>query len=236
MHPQATDPAFAQAMDALAVESFAAYRNLVYETPGFVPLFRAITPIREISTLNIGSRPASRTSSERIEDLRAIPWVFSWSQCRILLPGWYGAGSAFDAWATTPERITLLQRMYREWPFFRTVLSNMGMVLAKSDLDIAARYLTLAPDQAFAQVAFARISHEHARAKYWVETLSELPLLGDNPALVRSIQNRFPYLDPLHSLQVSLLRQLRGGDDDARLVRVIQLTLNGVAAGLRNSG
>jgi phosphoenolpyruvate carboxylase len=232
----ATDPAFAAAMDELSAQSFAAYRGLVYETPGFVPLFRAITPIREISTLNIGSRPASRTTSERIEDLRAIPWVFSWSQCRILLPGWYGAGSAFDAWATTDERVAQLQRMYREWPYFRTVLSNMGMVLAKTDLDIAARYLTLAPDRAFADVAFARITHEHARAIHWVERLSGQKLLGDNPALERSIRNRFPYLDPLHSLQVNLLRQLRGGDDDARLVRIIQLTLNGVAAGLRNSG
>ena len=233
---QATDPAFATAMDALSAASFAAYRNLVYETPGFVPLFRAITPIREISTLNIGSRPSSRTTSGRIEDLRAIPWVFSWSQCRILLPGWYGAGAAFDAWATVPERVALLTRMYREWPYFRTVLSNMGMVLAKTDLDIARRYLTLAPDQEFAEVVFARITQEHDRARYWVETLSAQPLLGDNPSLARSIRNRFPYLDPLHSLQVSLLRQLRGGDDDARLVRIIQLTLNGVAAGLRNSG
>jgi phosphoenolpyruvate carboxylase len=186
--------------------------------------------------LNIGSRPASRTKSDRIEDLRAIPWVFSWSQCRILLPGWYGAGTAFDQWASDDARVALLQRMYRDWPFFRTVLSNMGMVLAKSDLDIASRYLTLAPDRAFADIVFARISHEHARAISWVERISGQPLLGDNPTLVRSIRNRFPYLDPLHAIQVSLLQQLRGGDDDARLVRIIQLTLNGVAAGLRNSG
>ena len=234
--PLATDPAFAGAMDALSHASFAEYRNLVYETPGFVPLFRAITPIREISTLNIGSRPASRTKSDRIEDLRAIPWVFSWSQCRILLPGWYGAGTAFDAWATDETRVALLQRMYQEWPFFRTVLSNMGMVLAKSDLDIAARYIALAPDQDFAGIAFARISREHARAKSWVQRISGLPLLGDNPALARSIRNRFPYLDPLHALQVTMLKQLREGNDDPRLVEIIQLTLNGVAAGLRNSG
>ena len=236
IEPQAPDPAFADAMDALSAVSFDSYRDLIYGTPGFVPLFRAMTPIREISTLNIGSRPASRTASERIEDLRAIPWVFSWSQCRILLPGWYGAGAAFDAWATDDVRVALLQRMHREWPFFRTVLSNMGMVLAKSDFDIAARYLTLAPDREFADLAFQRISDEHTRAIFWVERITGAPLLGDNPSLARSIRNRFPYLDPLHSLQVSLLRQLRGGDDDARLVRIIQLTLNGVAAGLRNSG
>ncbi|MCC7051880.1 MAG: phosphoenolpyruvate carboxylase [Gemmatimonadaceae bacterium] len=233
------DPAFAAAMDALSALSFDAYRELVYGTPGFVPLFRAITPIREISTLNIGSRPASRTQSDRIEDLRAIPWVFSWSQCRILLPGWYGAATAFDRWATTDERVALLQRMHREWPFFRTVLSNMGMVLAKSDLHIAARYLTLAPDAAFAAATFARITHEHGRATAWVQRITGAPLLGDNPSLARSIENRFPYLDPLHSLQVSLLRQVRrlqAATDDQRLVRIIQLTLNGIAAGLRNSG
>jgi len=126
--------------------------------------------------------------------------------------------------------------MHREWPFFRTVLSNMGMVLAKSDLDIAARYLSLAPDQEFATVAFRRMCTEHARARTWVERITGQPLLGDNPLLARSIQNRFPYLDVLHSMQVTLLRQLRAGDDDVRLVRVIQLTLNGIAAGLRNSG
>ena len=230
------DAAFARAMSEMSVLSLHAYRSLVYDTPGFVELFRAITPIREISTLNIGSRPASRTASARIEDLRAIPWVFSWSQCRILLPGWYGAGAAFNAWATTPARITLLQRMHREWPFFRTVMSNMGMVLAKSDLDIAARYLTLAPDRALSQTVFARISDEHARAVSWTEQITGAPLLGDNPSLARSIRNRFPYLDPLHAIQVDLLRQLRSGNDDPRLVRIIQLTLNGVAAGLRNSG
>lgn len=235
-----TDPAeapeFTATMNALSRHSFAAYRHLVYETPGFVPLFRAITPIREISTLNIGSRPASRTASDRIEDLRAIPWVFSWSQCRVLLPGWYGAGSAFDAWATDAERVALLQRMHHEWPYFRTVLSNMGMVLAKSDLDIAARYVSLAPDEEFAALAFGRICTEHARARHWVEQITGQPLLGDNPSLRRSIRNRFPYLNALNSMQVGLLRQVRAGDDDDRLVRLIQLTLNGIAAGLRNSG
>ena len=230
------DPAFSEAMDALAAASLRAYRQLVYQTPGFVELFHAITPIREIGTLNIGSRPASRTATGRIEDLRAIPWVFSWSQCRILLPGWFGAGTAFDAWATDDSHAELLRRMYREWPFFRTVISNMGMVLAKSDLGIAAQYLTLAPDRGVADAVFAHITHEHARSIWWVERISGAPLLGDNPSLARSIRNRFPYLDPLHALQTRLLSQLRAGNDDPRLVRIIQLTLNGIAAGLRNSG
>ena len=246
------DPSFGAAMGALADLSHASYRSLVYETPGFVSFFRAITPIREISTLNIGSRPASRTSSDRIEDLRAIPWVFSWSQCRILLPGWFGAGTAFEQWATGhqhdqhdqhdqyDQRVELLRRMHREWPFFRTVLSNLGMVLAKSDLDIARQYVTLAPDQPVAQDLFGRIEHEHALATQWVHTITGVELLGDNPPLARSIRNRFPYLDPLHHLQVDLLRRLRSADPgetpDEMVVRGIQLTLNGVAAGLRNSG
>ncbi len=229
-------PPFVATMEALSSASFAAYRTLVYETPGFVPLFRAITPIREISTLNIGSRPASRTSSDRIEDLRAIPWVFSWSQCRILLPGWYGAGAAFDAWATDDSRIALLQQMHREWPFFRAMLSNMGMVLAKTDLVIAGRYLSLSPDASTAAAIFGRIVAEHASAVSWLRRITGQPLLGDNPSLARSIRNRFPYLDPLHSLQVRLLRESRSGNDDPRLVHTIQLTLNGIAAGLRNSG
>ncbi|HYW50914.1 MAG TPA: phosphoenolpyruvate carboxylase, partial [Gemmatimonadaceae bacterium] len=232
----APDAEFITVMDELSALSLQAYRTLVYGTPGFVPLFRAITPIREISTLNIGSRPASRTASDRIEDLRAIPWVFSWSQCRILLPGWYGAGSAFESWAVDDDRVALLQRMHREWPYFRSVVSNMGMVLAKSDLDIAARYLTLAPDRALADTVFAQIRDEHRRAVAWTERITGAPLLGDNPSLARSIRNRFPYLDPLHSLQVSLLRRLRSGDEEPRVVRSIQLTLNGIAAGLRNSG
>ena len=232
----ADEPAFLAAMVELAARSLATYRALVYETPGFTSVFRSLTPIREISTLNIGSRPASRTNSERIEDLRAIPWVFSWSQCRIMLPGWYGAGSALGEWSADPERRRVLRRMYDTWPFFRTVLSNMGMVLAKTDLAIAARYLELVPDRAAADAVFARICDEHSLATRAVTEISGEGLLGDNPSLARSIRNRFPYLDPLHHLQVDLLARLRAGDDDELIVRGIQLTVNGLAAGLRNSG
>jgi phosphoenolpyruvate carboxylase len=230
------DPAFFAGMDALAARSLAVYRDLVYETPGFAAAFRSLTPIREISTLNIGSRPASRTSSDRIEDLRAIPWVFSWSQTRIMLPGWYGAGTAFDEWGSAGDHEEQLRRMHRDWPFFRTVLSNMGMVLAKTDLHIAARYVDLVPDREFAAKIFDRIRAEHALAVDWVRRITGDELLGDNPSLARSIHNRFPYLDPLHHLQVDLLRRLRNGEDDEMVVRGIQLSLNGVAAGLRNSG
>jgi phosphoenolpyruvate carboxylase len=190
--------------------------------------------------MNVGSRPASRTASNRIEDLRAIPWVFSWSQCRVMLPGWFGAGSAFEQWVGDDTgRLAELRRMHRTWPMFRTTVSNMGMVLAKSDLGIARRYGGLVDDalgSGRGAAALAPIAAERDRTVHWVQEITEAPLLGDNPTLARSIRNRFPSLDPLHELQVDLLRRHRAGDDDERVVRGIHLTINGIAAGLRNSG
>jgi len=235
--PDDTPPEFATAMRDLAALSLQHYRGLVYDTPGFADLFRQITPINEISSLNIGSRPAARTTTGRIEDLRAIPWVFSWSQCRIMLPGWFGAGAAFEAWsAGSPERVDLLERMNREWPFFRSVLSNMGMVLAKSDLGIASRYAALADDAEFAQAVLTRLTDEHQRCLQWLQRLTGGGPLADNPTLARSISDRFPYLDPLNHLQVDLLRRHRGGEASELMSRGIQLTINGLASGLRNSG
>ncbi len=230
-------PAGHAAMDELSELAFDAYRDLVYGTDGFVGFFRAVTPVAELAELNIGSRPASRTASARIEDLRAIPWVFSWSQSRIMLPGWYGAGSAFEQWAGGDAgRAEQLAEMYASWPFFRAVISNMAMVLAKSDLSIAERYLTLAGDRDGAAI-FGRISTEHGCAVEWVRRITgSAELLGDNPTLARSIRNRFAYLIPLHHLQVALLRRRRAGDDSELVSRGIQLTLNGLATGLRNSG
>ena len=235
---------FITAMDEMAALSLRHYRSLVYETPGFVKLFREMTPINEIAMLNIGSRPASRTQSDRIEDLRAIPWVFSWSQCRIMLPGWYGTGTAFAEWVgSSPEREALLARMAREWPFFRSVMSNMGMVLAKTDLGIAARYRDLASDDRLAHHVFDQITAEHSVCLDWLQRITGGGPLADNPTLARSISDRFPYLDPLNHLQLDLLRRFRADaakaddDPDSQLVsRAIQLTINGLAAGLRNSG
>ena len=155
-------------MEALSAHAHRAYRDLVYETPGFVEYFRAATPIAEIAELKIGSRPASRTASTRIEDLRAIPWVFSWGQCRLMLPGWYGFGSAVEAWRDAHPggpvaALALLAEMQARWPFFRSVLSNLGMVLAKTDLAIASRYAELVPDVALRERIFARLAAEHAR-------------------------------------------------------------------------
>jgi len=226
------------AMDALAAHALYAYRALVYETPEFTTYFRASTPISEIAELKIGSRPASRTASSRIEDLRAIPWVFSWGQCRLMLPGWYGFGSAIDAClATTPDGLGLLADMYVRWPFFRATMSNMGMVLAKTDLAIASRYAELVEDAAVRNTIFNRIRDEHARTvAHYLAITNQSALLDDNPTLARSIRNRFPYLDPLNHLQIELLRRYRGGATDVRTQRAIHLTINGLAAGLRNSG
>ena len=230
--------AYFSVLDALSAHAYHAYRTLVYETPAFLSYFRASTPIAEIAELNIGSRPASRTASPRIEDLRAIPWVFSWGQCRLMLPGWYGFGAAVDAWlAENPRGLAQLAEMHARWPFFRSVLSNMAMVLAKTDLAVASRYAELVSDAAVRDAIFPRIAAEHERTvRHCLAITQQSTLLEDNPTLERSIRNRFPYLDPLNHLQIELLRRYRAGDTDIRTRRAIHLTINGLAAGLRNSG
>jgi phosphoenolpyruvate carboxylase len=235
--------AFHPVMERLSTLAFTAYRALVYDTPGFTQYFRESTPLAEIATLNIGSRPASRKPSDRIEDLRAIPWVFSWAQCRCMLPGWYGFGSAVSQWlAETPDGLPTLQRMARTWPFFRTLLSNVDMVLAKSDLRVASRYADLVTDAALREAIFSRIEAEWARTREALQRITgEEALLADNPLLARSIANRFPYMDPLNHLQIALLQRHRerianGESADEIVRRGIHITINGIAAGLRNSG
>lgn len=234
-----TPPAFMDAMQALSDAAFTAYRGLVYDTEGFERYFWESTVISEIAALNIGSRPASRKKSTAIEDLRAIPWVFSWSQCRVMLPGWYGFGSAVQAFlARHPQDgLALLQRMHREWSFFATLLSNMDMVLAKSDLAIASRYADLVKDVALREAIFGRIRAEHqATVEALLQITGQRELLEANPLLKRSIRNRFPYLDPLNHVQVELLRRHREHGDDPRIRNGIHISINGIAAGLRNSG
>ncbi|RPE64524.1 phosphoenolpyruvate carboxylase type 1 [Tibeticola sediminis] len=240
---RAATPAFLQAAAQLSESSMQAYRDLVYETPGFERFFFNATPIREIAELNIGSRPASRRASQRIEDLRAIPWSFSWGQCRLTLPGWYGFGSAVAQFLdrpSAPEReraLALLQKMYRQWPFFRTLLSNMDMVLAKSDLGLASRYAELLPDARLRRRIFTAIETEWRRTIDALERITgATERLSGNAALARSIRNRFPYIDPLHHLQVELVRRYRSGADDERVRRGIHISINGIAAGLRNTG
>jgi len=236
---------FEAVMADLSERAYKAYRNLVYETPGFTDYFFAATPIAEIAELNIGSRPASRTSTKRIEDLRAIPWGFSWGQCRLLLPGWYGFGSAVAGWVAEgdrDERIGQLRGMAAHWPFFATLLSNMDMVFAKTDLAIASRYAELVADKALRERIFKRIGDEYRQTLEVLETITGVTeRLAGNPLLARSIQNRFPYLDPLNHLQVELIKRRRALAADAdktdpRVHRGIHLSINGVAAGLRNTG
>jgi phosphoenolpyruvate carboxylase len=248
LHPTKSAPkAFVEAADRLSQAGFKAYRHLVYDTPGFTDYFFAATPIREIAALNIGSRPASRKATRAIEDLRAIPWGFSWGQCRMALPGWCGFGSAVDAFlgdaATREQRLQLLRRMHRQWPFFRALLSNLDMVLAKSDLRIAERYVELVEDKRLGKRIYAAIRAEWERTQAALALITgQAQRLQSNPSLARSIEHRFPYLDPLHHLQVELMRRHRRatpGADDAtsqRLRRGIHLSINGIAAGLRNTG
>ncbi|TCO80551.1 phosphoenolpyruvate carboxylase type 1 [Plasticicumulans lactativorans] len=232
--------AFIDAMQALSDHAFRAYRALVYETPGFEQYFWESTVIAEIAQLNIGSRPASRKKSTAIEDLRAIPWVFSWAQCRLMLPGWFGFGAAVAAFlAERGEEagMALLQQMHREWPFFATQLSNMDMVLAKSDIAIASRYAALVKDAALREAIFGRIRAEHgATVAALLRITGQAELLDANPLLKRSIRNRFPYLDPLNHVQVEMLHRYREGHQDERIRRGIHISINGIAAGLRNSG
>ena len=247
LHTTKTPPRqFLDAAETLSELSFRAYRHLVYETPGFTDYFFAATPIREIAGLNIGSRPASRKATRRIEDLRAIPWGFSWGQCRVALPGWAGFGSAVEAFLGEDEgerarRLELLRRMHRQWPFFRTLLSNLDMVLAKTDLRIASRYVDLVDDKRLGKRIFAAIKAEYERTQAMLgEITGEDSRLQSNPSLARSIEHRFPYLDPLNHLQVELMRRYRqhreGDPVNERLQRGIHLSINGIAAGLRNTG
>jgi phosphoenolpyruvate carboxylase len=247
LHPTRNAPqTFLDAASVLSRASMAAYRKLVYETKGFTDYFFAATPIREIAELNLGSRPASRKATGRIEDLRAIPWSFSWGQCRAALPAWYGFGSAVADYlgsdcAQQAQALILLKRMYKQWPFFRTLLSNLDMVLAKTDLAITARYVALVDNKKLRNHIFKTIQTE------WQSTADALALitgehqrLASNPALARSIKHRFPYLDPLNHLQVELMRRHRQSSvadtDPERLQRGIRLSINGIAAGLRNTG
>jgi len=241
LHPRqpAPKPEYLVAMGELSDLAFRAYRGLVYETDGFVDYFWNSTVINEIATLNIGSRPASRKQTRAIEDLRAIPWVFSWAQSRLMLPGWYGFGAAVESWIEAhPEKgMPFLKELYREWPFFRMLLSNMDMVLAKSSIAIASRYAELVPDEALRERIFSRIRREwHLVITTLLDIMGHNRLLQGNPLLERSVRHRFPYLDPLNHVQVELLKQHRAQHSDEQVLQGIQITINGISAGLRNTG
>jgi phosphoenolpyruvate carboxylase len=224
---------FAAAMDTLSDNAFRAYRGLVYETEGFRTFFRQMTPIAEISGLKIGSRPASRKKSDAIEDLRAIPWVFSWAQARVMLPGWYGVGHALAAFGDKG----LLREMAAGWPLFAATLDNMEQVLAKSDLGIAARYATLVEDRTLSDTVFGRIRDGwQATHDGLLDVTGQSRLLEKHPRLDTSIRLRLPYIEPLNLLQIELLKRHRAGEDDPRIGEGILLSINAIATALRNSG
>lgn len=245
--------AYGQAMAWMSEQAHQSYRQLVYGTEHFDQYFFQSTPIQEIAGLNIGSRPSSRKPNQRIEDLRAIPWSFSWAQCRLPIPGWYGVGTALsryleygvpDDTLTRQQRLDQLQQMARDWPFFRTLLSNMEQVLAKTDLDIAAKYADLVKDEELRDHVFKQIRHEFHLTVEMFRQVTGHELLAKDQALQDALAERFAYIDPLNHLQVELLRRHRSQTEKARKAirngvnkqHVIHLTINGIAAGLRNSG
>lgn len=236
-HSSGPGPDDVDLLETMADAAMRRYRSVVFDDQDFVGVFRSMTPVAEIARLNVGSRPASRTASDRIEDLRAIPWVFAWSQCRVSLPAWFGLGTAL-ATAAEAGRTGDLVRLHRDDVFWRTVLSNAAMVLAKVDLGIAGLYAErLVPDRVAGERVMAAIVTEHRlTSAHLAEVTGTDDLLADNPVLARSIRNRFAYLDPLHVLQVELLGRYRSGDEGEMVQRGIHLTLNAIATGLRNSG
>jgi len=243
---------FGATLDLLSAVAQNAYRDLVYGTPKFNDYFFAATPIREIATLNIGSRPAARKRLHSLEDLRAIPWGFSWAQCRLLLTAWYGVGAALERYvhegcadgsATAHARLAQLQEMEKTWPFFATLLSNMEQVLMKTDIAIARQYAGLVPDADLREHVFSHIAAEHARTLHWLTQVTQRQLLDQDPQLRAALQARFAYINPLNHLQVELLRRARtrrsaqpASDTETQQQRALHMTINGIAAGLRNSG
>jgi phosphoenolpyruvate carboxylase len=234
-----------QAARDLSETALRTYRSLVYETPEFSRYFREATPVSEIRELPIASRPASRQAGLEIETLRAIPWVFSWMQSRHTLPGWYGLGSALETYAKgDADKLARLRQMYEQWPFFRSTLDNAQMILSKADIHVAGIYAGLVTDPAVTKAIWPRLREEHERTCEWVVRVTGLDQLLDNtPVLQRSIRLRNPYVDPLSYIQVALLRRLRempaGDGHDAErqaLLHTVFLSINGIAAGLQNTG
>ncbi|HKJ23046.1 MAG TPA: phosphoenolpyruvate carboxylase, partial [Gammaproteobacteria bacterium] len=234
---------FHAVMDELAALGEQAYRNLADRTPGFIDYFYEATPVDEIGLLNIGSRPSHRNKRNRSKDsIRAIPWVFGWAQSRHTLPAWYGLGTALTQWqGQSPDKLEKLQEMYREWPFFRALLSNTQMSLFKANMAIAANYSELCPDADLGQKIFQQVNREYERTVQNVLTVAKMnTLIEENPALALSLSRRNPYLDPLNHIQITLLQRYRDTqlEDDQRSQWLDPLlrSINAIASGMRNTG
>ena len=255
VHPTPTAE-WVETMDRLSESAHRRYRQLIYDDPTFLSFFEQATPILELGWLNIGSRPSRRTLSRAIEELRAIPWVFSWMQSRYVLPSWYGVGGALQEYIQDcPEHLSQLQHMYKAWPFLHAFIDNLQMTLSKADMHIAQIYATLVEDTSLRERIAQDIQAEFERTRQTVVSIvGEKELLGNTPVLQESIRRRNPYVDPLSYFQIVLLRRLRqlGGPltlnetaqqtatpdeiERARLTYAVLLTINGIAAGVRNTG
>jgi phosphoenolpyruvate carboxylase len=240
-HPAEPEPRWVEVMENFSSTACKAYRTLVYEDEGFLDFFSEASPIKEISLLNMGSRPARRMQNLSVESLRAIPWVFAWTQNRFLLPSWYGAGSALDAYVRTEDGLNVLREMYERWPFFRTLVDFVQMTLAKSDLRIAETYTSLVSNPEVRDRLWKRLSEEHASCvEALLRIIGKENLLDDSPVLQRSIRLRNPYVDPLSYIQVSLLRRLRALPEDSSkretVLNTLLLTISGISSGMLNTG
>jgi len=239
-NPTYQDPRWLDALNAISDVSFRKYRSLVFENENFFDYYSDVSPLNEIGSMNIGSRPMRRQNAPSFENLRAIPWVFSWLQNRQFLPGWYAAGTGLDAFANAkPEHLELMQQMYKDWPFFTAIIDNLHLALMKADMQTAKAYIPLAADQAAATAIFAEVEEEFERTKNIVLKISEVKeLLAHYPRIENSVHLRSPYIDPLNLLQVDILQELREADEGKQKALLIQmlLTISGIAAGLRNTG
>jgi phosphoenolpyruvate carboxylase len=235
-------PEWSAAMDALSAYGQQAYRDFVYNNESFIDFWQQATPINELSQLRISSRPAKRGSKGGFSAMRAIPWVFSWMQTRAIIPSWYGVGYAFDTYcANNPDGLALLRSMYREWLFFRALIENCQLDVAKADMGIAELYASLVEDRTLAETMFGRIRQEHERTKHMIcEITEQTAILGNAPALKKSIDSRNPYIDPLNFLQVELLRELRQTTPETpeyqEILEAVLATINGIAAGMKTTG
>ena len=239
--PKTDPPAWTDLMTRISEVGFAAYKKLVHDDPDFLAFWKQATPIDEISTLKLGSRPAFRKKTNSVSDLRAIPWVFSWMQSRFVFPGWYGLGSALEAvLAQGAAAQAMLSEMYHDWLFFRTTIDNAQMSLAKADMGIAELYSSLVQDEAIRARIFAILKDEFDRTCRCIcQIAGQQEILDHDPVLKKSIQLRNPYVDPLNYIQVEMIKRLRAKPDDAlqdALHGVIELTINGVSGGIKNTG
>lgn len=224
-------------MDEIVADSYQIYRDLVFGNPHFYAYFFSASPIREVSSLNIGSRPAARKTITEISGLRAIPWVFSWSQNRVMLPGWYGVGSSFKAFIEkNPDNLAKLQKMYASWPFFRSLLSNVDMVLSKSNMNIAFEYAKMCEDETVRSIFYTILDEWQLTKDMILSIEQQEELLAELPSLKFSLHYRMPYFNVLNYIQIELINRLRKGELSKEEESLIHITINGIATGLRNSG